>query len=83
MPDMAAQIHNGRVLSELLRFARGDATPLPGFDEGSYVKAANFDRTKLEHLAQEFEAARRSNLPANELLRRAYGLEPARSPEAR
>lgn len=44
-----------------LRFARDDATPLPGFDEGSYAKVAEFDRTKLVDLAQEFEAARLSN----------------------
>src|SRR3954449_4686728 len=44
-----------------LRFARDDATPLPGFDEGEYARVADFDRTKLEDLTSEFEAARRSN----------------------
>src|SRR3954470_421542 len=44
-----------------LRFGRGDATPLPGFDEGAYARVADFDRTRLEDLANEFEAARRSN----------------------
>src|SRR3954467_2955161 len=39
-----------------LRFARDDATPLPGFDEGAYAKVAGFDRTKLVELAHEFEA---------------------------
>lgn len=45
-----------------LRFARGDETPLPGFDEGAYATAAGFDRTSLGALASEFEAARRSNM---------------------
>src|SRR3954468_13031787 len=45
-----------------LRFARDDATPLTGFDEGAYSKVAGFDRTKLVALAEEFETARRSNL---------------------
>lgn len=45
-----------------LRFARGDATPLPGFDEGAYARVADFDRVSLASLAEEFEAARRSNL---------------------
>lgn len=45
-----------------LRFARGDTTPLPGFDETAYANAAGFDRTPLADLTAEFEAARRSNL---------------------
>jgi hypothetical protein len=45
-----------------LRFARGDATPLPGFDENPYVRAAEFDRALLRELVAEFEAVRRSHL---------------------
>jgi hypothetical protein len=45
-----------------LRFARGDATPLPGFDENAYVRAAEFDRTPLGELVSEFDSVRRSNL---------------------
>jgi hypothetical protein len=45
-----------------LRFARGDATPLPGFDENAYVRAAEFDRRALGDLVDEFEALRRSHL---------------------
>jgi hypothetical protein len=45
-----------------LRFARGDATPLPGFDENAYVRAAEFDRVPLRQLVGEFEALRRSHL---------------------
>ena|SRR5438067_8766707 len=45
-----------------LRFARGDATPLPGFDEGGYARAAESDRRPLPDLVAEFEALRRSHL---------------------
>jgi hypothetical protein len=45
-----------------LRFARGDATPLPGFDENAYARAAEFDRRPLGALVDEFEAVRRSHL---------------------
>src|SRR5262249_56600981 len=43
-----------------LRFARGDATPLPGFEENEYVRAAEFDRYPLIELVAEFEAIRRT-----------------------
>jgi len=45
-----------------LRFARGDATPLPGFDENAYARAAEFDHKSLFDLVAEFEAVRRSHL---------------------
>jgi hypothetical protein len=45
-----------------LRFARADATPLPGFDENDYARAAGFDATPLADLLAEFEALRRSHL---------------------
>jgi hypothetical protein len=45
-----------------LRFARGDSTPLPGFDENAYVRGAGFDRLLLEDLVSEFESVRRANL---------------------
>ena len=45
-----------------LRFGRGDATPLPGFDEDEYVAHAAFDAQTLADLATEFELARRSNI---------------------
>jgi hypothetical protein len=32
------------------RFARGDSTPLPGFDENAYVPAAKFGRRSLDDL---------------------------------
>jgi hypothetical protein len=45
-----------------LRFARGDATALPGFDENRYAAAGTFDRIPLENLASEFDALRRSHV---------------------
>jgi catechol 2,3-dioxygenase-like lactoylglutathione lyase family enzyme len=45
-----------------LRFARGDATPLPGFDETSYAQSAASDQRPLDDLAAEFEAVRNSHL---------------------
>jgi uncharacterized damage-inducible protein DinB len=46
----------------LLRIARGDATPLPGFEENDYVRHADFDRLTLADLAAELEAVRRATL---------------------
>jgi hypothetical protein len=45
-----------------LRFARRDATPLPGFDENSFVDNAGFGSRSLADLAKEFEHTRKSNL---------------------
>ncbi|HJZ89298.1 MAG TPA: DinB family protein [Gemmataceae bacterium] len=45
-----------------LRFARGDTTPLPGFDENEYAKVANFDRLSLPALVGELEIVRRSHV---------------------
>ena len=45
-----------------LRIARGDSTPLPGFEENDYVRVAGFDRRPLPELASEFDTVRRSTL---------------------
>jgi len=45
-----------------LRFARNDATPLPGFDENSFVADAGFGSRSLGDLAEEFEYTRKSNV---------------------
>lgn len=45
-----------------LRFARNDATPLPGFDENSFVTSAGFGSRSLADLAKEFEHTRKSNI---------------------
>ncbi len=45
-----------------LRFARGDTTPLSGYEENDYADIANFDARALEALAQEFHAVRQSTI---------------------
>ena len=45
-----------------LRIARGDATPLPGFDENTFVASANFDARPLPSLVEEWETVRRGTL---------------------
>jgi hypothetical protein len=56
--------------------ARGDQTPLPGFDENAYVGPARFDACPLADLVLQFEHLRLSNvyffrsLPADAWARR-------------
>lgn len=45
-----------------LCIARGDKTPLPGFDENEYMENASFDRVSIKDLTAEFETVRRSTL---------------------
>ncbi|MFN2566633.1 MAG: DinB family protein [Gemmatimonadaceae bacterium] len=52
----------------MLRIARGDATPLPGFDENAYVPAANFEARTLASLAHELEAVRQATIAFVETL---------------
>lgn len=40
------------------RFARADATPVPGFDENTYVANAAFDNRSLSSLLREWRAVR-------------------------
>ena len=47
-----------------VRIARADKTPLPGFEQDDYVKAAGHDRAKLADLIEEFEALRKANVLA-------------------
>jgi hypothetical protein len=51
-----------------LRIARGDSTPMPGFDENAYVPAANFDARSLASLAHEFEQVRSATIAFLETL---------------
>jgi len=44
------------------RFARSDATPLPGFEQDDYVRNASFDSYPLHELAAELESVRRSTI---------------------
>lgn len=45
-----------------LRIARGDATPLAGFEQEDYVRNASFGRRSLGDLANDFRLLRESNL---------------------
>jgi DinB family protein len=45
-----------------LRFARGDAQPLPGFDENAYVPAGRFNQRPIADLVDEFRAVRASTV---------------------
>ncbi|WP_409344311.1 DinB family protein [Paenibacillus sp. MBLB4367] len=46
----------------LLRIARGDKTPLAGYDENDYVNGASFDSSPLTGLIEDYTAVRRSTL---------------------
>ncbi len=45
-----------------LRIARADATPLSGFEQDDFVRAANFDRRPLPDLLAELDTVRRASL---------------------
>ena len=45
-----------------LRFARGDATPLAGFEQDDYVRGGAFDKRSLSDLADEYEHVRRATI---------------------
>lgn len=53
----------------LLRAARNDRTPLPGFDENEFVDAAFFDEQPLSALLSRFENSRRTALLLMESLK--------------
>lgn len=45
-----------------LRFARSDATPLPGFEQDPYMLAARFNERPLADLVNEYEHVRQASL---------------------
>ncbi|THF80730.1 DinB family protein [Cohnella fermenti] len=52
-----------RVMSyRLLRIARGDTTPLPGFDQELFVAGEHFASRTLEELAADYAAVRQATL---------------------
>ncbi|GGH26061.1 DinB family protein [Paenibacillus segetis] len=52
-----------RIMSyRLLRIARGDTTPLPGFEEGLFVSNGQFDQRSVTELLQDFVVVRKSTL---------------------
>jgi hypothetical protein len=46
----------------LFRIIRGDATPIPGYDERLYVSAARYDQWSCAALIDEFECVREASL---------------------
>lgn len=52
------RIFTGRAL----RFARNDATPIPGFEQDDYVRNATFDSYPLSELASELDVVRQSTV---------------------
>ena len=45
-----------------LRFARGDSTPIPGYDHELFMAGTDFNRRSLRDLLDEFTAQRQANL---------------------
>ena len=46
----------------MLRFGRGDSTPLESFDENIYAPAGEFEQRKLDDIVEEFLAVRTATL---------------------
>jgi len=46
----------------LLRIARGDQTPLPGFEQDNYIEPGNFSARKLADLLHEFSTVREATV---------------------
>jgi hypothetical protein len=53
---------SNRARYRALRFARGDETPLSGFEQDDFVRGAAFDKRSLSDLANEYEHVRRSTI---------------------
>lgn len=45
-----------------VRIARGDKTPLPGFEQNDYINATDFNTRSLADLVAEFSFQRRANV---------------------
>jgi len=56
-------IDTERIMSyRALRIARGDTTPLSGYEQDDYVPTGGFDRRTLQDLTDEFAAVREATL---------------------
>ena len=56
-------IDSERIFSyRALRIARGDATPLPGFEQDDYIPAGRFDARTVRDLADELAAVRQATI---------------------
>ncbi|MBM7568330.1 DinB family protein [Paenibacillus sacheonensis] len=52
-----------RVMSyRMMRIARGDTTPLPGFEQDDYIAAANFDGFSVKQLLSDCQAVRAATI---------------------
>jgi hypothetical protein len=62
--EMLSHIIDGeRIFSyRVLRVARGDETPIEGFDQDDYIENANANARPFAELLDEFDLQRRSNL---------------------
>lgn len=45
-----------------LRIARGDTTPLPGFEQDDFIRGGTFDKFRWSALIEEFDLVRRGNI---------------------
>ncbi|SFT28070.1 DinB superfamily protein [Paenibacillus sp. BC26] len=68
-----------RIMSyRLLRAARGDRTPLPGFDENDFVQGASFDNETVAALLENYNAVKGAtaallrSLPPEAFLRKGF-----------
>ncbi|MDT7541427.1 MAG: hypothetical protein QOE33_1331 [Acidobacteriota bacterium] len=62
--EVAGHVIDGeRIFSyRALRFARGDQTPLPGYEQDDYARVANYNARTLADLADDFERVRASTV---------------------
>jgi hypothetical protein len=61
--SLGHMIDTERVMAyRALRIARGDKTPLPGFDQDLFVNGADYASQSIDDLIAEFEAVRRATL---------------------
>lgn len=62
--EVIGHINDGeRVFSyRATRISRADETPLPGFEQNSYVENGDFNARSLADLLEEFDLLRRANL---------------------
>lgn len=60
---------NERIMSyRMLRIARGDQTPLPGYDQNAYMATVDFAANSLQDMIDDFAAARKATLSLIALL---------------
>lgn len=60
---MAHVVDTERIMAyRALRIARGDKTPLPGFEQNGFISNTDWSGRTIADLADEFEAVRKSNL---------------------